>query len=25
VLQTIRRKWVGDLPQLTVPTTPAGD
>lgn len=25
VLQTIRRKWVGDLPQLTVPQTPAGD
>lgn len=25
VLQTIRRKWVGDLPQLTVAQTPVGD
>ena len=25
VLQTIRRKWVGDLPQLAVAQTPAGD
>jgi len=25
VLQTIRRKWVGDLPQLTVSQTPARD
>ncbi len=25
VLQTIKRKWVGDLPQLTLAQTPAGD
>ncbi|MHB1135809.1 MAG: substrate-binding periplasmic protein [Coriobacteriia bacterium] len=25
VLETIRRKWVGDLPQLSVPATPTAD